>query len=204
MENRFKFPFHNYHLNRTEALNIPGLQEAHALLRSARVQELIEGGELTLALLRPQLGPDANLFMLDDAQAADAIEERVSGMGMLAKFSVLLDDQAVEEFYAGGPRDTMLEMAPYSFPHFKNKWEEYKGLMLSAPCTVLLLKSDEAIETWRSHLGNWNVDSIRDLSTIRGGMATNNYNDLVHGSDSVDSVKREIDILAKCIERQIN
>ena len=127
-------------------------------------------------------------MMLEDAQAADMVEQQIYGMGMMAKFSVLLNDQFIEDFYTGGPRETMLDMPPYRFPEFKNKWEEYKGLMLSAPCTVLLLISNNDVDTWRSHLGNWNVDNIREASTIRGGMATDNYNDLVHGSDSIDSV----------------
>lgn len=203
MERASRLPFHDYELNRAEASNKEALHEVHALMCSDRLSELIRGDQLTLALLRPQLGPDANLFTLDDAQAAITVEEQIMGMGMLAKFSVQLDDQAVEDFYSGDPRETMLDMSPYSFPHFENKWEEYKGLMLSAPCTVILLKSDNAIDTWRSHLGNWNVDATRDISTIRGLMATNNYNDLVHGSDSTESAKREIGIIADCIARQL-
>ena len=164
---------------------------------------LIESGKVTFAMIRPLVGPDANLQRLPDAIAADTIEGMITNLGVMAKFSFIFNEDTISELYDGGPRENMLQQTPIDPEAYSSRWPEFVTFMSSAPTTALILFSEDgdAIEKWRAHLGYWNVDANRNESTIRGLLAVNKYNNLVHGSDSPEAVRREIGIIKKLISR---
>lgn len=181
----------------------PDYTEVLTLLEDQRLQQLIDDGQLTYAMIRPQVGPEANQLHLDDVAAAEAIEENIEGLGVLAKFSFVFDDEGIEEFYEGPAKtDSMMPAPPLRDFSYANRWLEFKDLMCDGPATALLLYGDNAIEKWRAHLGHWNIEKYRDPSTIRGTLGIDNHNNLVHGSDSPESAKRELAIIRSVLERQ--
>lgn len=194
-----KLFFYNAELSRDKSLTQnEELRLAADFLNFVESQnELIESGNVTFAMIRPSVGPDANLLSLPDNKAADSIEEMITGLGVMAKFSFIFSKEAVEELYDGGPRENMENQIPIDPETYPTRWPEFVDFMTSAPTTALLLHSPDgdAIEKWRAHLGHWNVDVNRDESTIRGRLAVNKYNNLVHGSDSPEAVRREIGII---------
>lgn len=201
-----RYPYFNPELARSEVEeDSPVLGEVIELLEDPRLKEEVLAGNVTLAMIRPEVGPDANLQGLTDTDAADRIEEEITGLGMMAKFSFKFTPAIIEEFYGGGPQESMLKEAPINSTAYDSRWPEFIDFMSSGPVTALLLYSEngDAIEKWRSHLGHWNIDKVRDESTIRGKFGVNKYNNLVHGSDSPESVAKELDIIKRNLAMQI-
>ncbi len=159
------------------------------------LEEQIDAGCMTLAMIRPNVGPEANMYDLPDQDAADMIETFVEGLGVAAKFSVRFTLPAVEQFYDNA-RERMEHVLPLD-NHYGSRWPEYCDFMISGPVTVMLLHdpTGHAVEKWRDQLGHWNIDENRDSDTIRGRVGVNRYNNLVHGSDAPASVRQELDII---------
>lgn len=166
---------------------------------------LIDSGNITFAMIRPSVGPEANLLNLSDQEAADSIEEMITGLGVMAKFSFVFTKDAISELYDGDPRENMEKQTPIDPEMYTSRWPEFIDFMTTSPTTALILHSEDgnAIEKWRAHLGHWNVDLNRDESTIRGRLAVNKYNNLVHGSDSPEAVRREIGIVKNTLLSQM-
>ena len=198
----YKVPFYKHELSRDALQNNheQDYSEIIDLLQSKAIIELIENNKLTLGMIKPTVGPDANKLGYADSEASDEIETRIAGLGILAKFSFVFDPEGADSFYEE-PAKSMISVPPLTSATFPNRWEEYKALMLSGPATVLLLHGDDAIQQWRSHLGHWNIVENHDPNTIRGSLGVNNHNNLVHGSDSMESVAREISIITKQLQR---
>lgn len=78
--------------------------------------------------------------------------------------------------------------------HVEKPW--YPGLrdfITSAPLVALVLEGDRVVESVR--LMNGATDSIKAApGTIRGDWSASNQQNLVHGSDSVESAAREIGV----------
>lgn len=174
------------------------------LLQDEQLKNEILNGNITLAMIRPQVGPTANIEGLHDREAADKIEEMIENLGVVAKFSFTFSTKAAEEFYGGGPQESMSKETPLDTEKYSSRWPEFIDFMTSGPATVLILHSPngDAIPTWRAHLGHWNIDQVRDPSTIRGKFGVNKYNNLVHGSDAPEAVIRELGIIAQCLTEQ--
>ncbi|MDO4626762.1 MAG: nucleoside-diphosphate kinase [Pasteurellaceae bacterium] len=63
--------------------------------------------------------------------------------------------------------------------------------MISGPLVVLVLEKDNAIQDYRRLIGATNPENA-EQGTIRKEFALSQRENSVHGSDSVDSAKREI------------
>lgn len=176
--------------------------ELAELIAGEELQALIDDGYVSLGLIRPGVGPDTNRLGLDDIAAAEEIEKKIQGLGILAKFSFTFDKQSVNEFYDGPAKyDSMMPSKPLRNARFDNRWEEFEQMMTNGPTTALLLYGEDAVATWRAHLGHWNIEKYNDPHTIRGALGVDNYNNLVHGSDASENVSRELSIIARCIDR---
>ena len=66
------------------------------------------------------------------------------------------------------------------------------NFMSSGQCMVLVLEKDNAVEEWRNLIGNTNPENAAE-GTIRKEFATSLGENAVHGSDSRESAKREIE-----------
>lgn len=200
-----RLPFYSPNLERSAVEpSSPSVPELIDVLIDEQVQGLLSSGDLTVAIIRPNVGPDANLEGLSDIDAAEAIEAQIMELGVLAKFSMTFDEQGIDEFYEGPAKThSMMPAKPLRDQSFPNRWEEFKHTMTNGPVTILLLHSEkgDAIDIWRSHLGHWNIEKTRDPSTIRGRMGVDNLNNLVHGSDSPESATREVRIITDQLRR---
>ncbi len=202
-----KLPYYSAELDRSSnSFDPEAYKSITDILNDDLLDNEIQAGNITLAMIRPSVGPDANNLHLPDLDAAAKIEEMIRGLGVVTKFSFHFSKEAVEEFYQGGPQENMLKEAPIDGVAYMTRWPEFVDFMSSTPTTAILLHSPDgdAIEKWRAHLGHWNIDEVRDESTIRGKLGVNKYNNLVHGSDAPQSVHREIAIIVNCIQDSAN
>lgn len=178
--------------------------ELATLLDSAALQDEIATGNVTVAMIRPSLEA-STLHDWDDKQAADEIESAIANLGVITKFSVNFDEAAVYDFYGGQPMDAQLPLSPERYFVFANRWEEFVDLMQSGPTTALLLHSPDhdAIAKWREQVGHYDIVARRDPANLRGKFGLDNYNNLIHGSDSIEAVQRELAILKELVSKSV-
>lgn len=181
------------------------IMELINFLDSDELSQEIQKGDITLALIRSNLDKTTNQ-LAPDLEIAETIEENIAELGLLAKFSMKFDFRAFEEFYDGDPKKIMLELEPKRHNQFDNRWQEFGNtIMADGVTTVLLLHSPDgsAISKWRQQVGPRDIENNRDLSTLRGKFGLDNYSTIVHGSDSPEAVKREIEVIKNCLARSI-
>lgn len=70
-------------------------------------------------------------------------------------------------------------------------FDELVDFMSSGPLIVLVLKSEDAIAKWRKMIGDTDPDKA-DKKSLRGKYGVSKTKNAVHGSDSIESAKREI------------
>lgn len=187
--------------NVPQAASLHGYEQTIDLLDTEDLSQLAIDGQLTVAMIRPNLVDCVLDHNGTDAELESVIESRIMGLGFITKFAVDFDSQAVEEFYGGSPKEVQLTLPPERYLKYPSRWEEFVDLMLSGRTTVILLHNVNAISRWRTQVGHYDVINRRDPTTIRGIFAKDNYNNLIHGSDSPEAVVREIDILTRLIKR---
>ena len=84
----------------------------------------------------------------------------------------------------------------YAIHKDKPFFEELTLFMSSGKCMVLALKKDDAVANWRKTIGATNPDEAED-GTIRKQFGISIDKNSVHGSDSIDNAKIEIDFFFK-------
>ncbi len=73
----------------------------------------------------------------------------------------------------------------------KSFYEPLLGFITSAPVVVMLVEGPEAIAVMRKMMGTTNSKAASP-GTIRGDFGLSNRHNLIHGSDSPKSAKREV------------
>ena len=131
--------------------------------------------ERTLSIIKPD-ATERNITGLIVARLEGA------GLRVVAQKRVWWKKKQAEEFY---------EM------HKKRDFfDELVQFMISGPIVVQVLEGEDAIKRNRLVMGATNpVDA--DPGTIRKDFAVNLQRNSVHGSDSPESAKREIDLVFK-------
>jgi nucleoside-diphosphate kinase len=131
--------------------------------------------ERTLSIIKPD-ATERNITGLIVARLEGA------GLRVVGQKRVWWKKKQAEEFY---------EM------HKKRDFfDELVQFMISGPIVVQVLEGEDAIKRNRAVMGATNpVDA--DPGTIRKDFAVNLQRNSVHGSDSPESAKREIDLLFK-------
>ena len=99
------------------------------------------------------------------------------GLKIVAQKMICLTTKQAEEFYAEHKGK----------PFFEN----LVGFMTSAPVVVQVLQGENAVANYRKIMGATNP-AVAEEGTIRRTFALSIDKNTVHGSDSVDSAKREI------------
>ena len=79
----------------------------------------------------------------------------------------------------------------YSIHADKPFYDELTDFMSSGHSMVLALEKENAVNEWRKTIGATNPEEA-DLGTIRKDFATSLSENAVHGSDSDDNAKKEI------------
>lgn len=186
-------------------------------LSTPEINQWIEEGKLTLGLIRPQVGTEpgfqGNIQGFKDREVVDYVVKKFikpNRMEVFTSFSVVFDEKCISEFYPENIRNRLKNLEAH-YPEgaqrkgYLNRWEQFTDLMTSGPTTAMLIFSQDgqAVEHWRRLLGNWNVEENRTPNSIRGSLAMDNNNSIAHGSDSPESVARELGVLKSALKRFI-
>ena len=211
-------------LNQIVSAGLLGLLEPQTIpveiietLRGRDLAEMARKREITMAMVKPHV---------HEAVISEAIPAEIAGYAAIAGFilsqinrpleivfdaSVVMSKLELSEFYSGGPMQKQkstpaIDPNRYGGSH-TNRWDEFCALMTSGPVTYAVLYGEgvDAIALWRQQMGdNWNVEKVRDdyPASIRARLARNSHNNLLHGSDSPESVIREATWLADALNNR--
>lgn len=160
-------------------------------LRSLDLSRLIDDGHVTIALIRP--GAVNNRQNLSETEAISRIIASIQPpLTVLFQTRILFSPSSVEQFYEGISKEHMLSVPSLS-GKFPSRWEEFVDMMTQSPTTVLMLGSaGNAVSEWRTQMGDHWDPKQNPAGSIRYEFAENAYNNLTHGSDSKESVRREL------------
>ena len=126
--------------------------------------------ERTLSIIKPD-AVERNLI----GKILARFEE--NGFKVIALKMLHLNQLQVEGFYT-----------EHKGKEFFTRLVEY---MTSAPLVVAVLEKENAIKDYRTLIGNTNPETAEE-GTIRKEFALSQRENSVHGSDSIESAKREI------------
>ena len=127
--------------------------------------------ERTLSIIKP----DATKRNLTGS-INKIIEE--NGLRIIAQKRIKLDIEKARGFY--------------SVHQDKSFFNELIDYMISEPIVVQVLKGENAVNKYRDIMGATNPENAKD-GTIRKMFALNIQENSVHGSDSEENAKKEID-----------
>lgn len=184
-----------------------------AILESQDFKSLVSEGKITLAMIKPRLDDsiDPNAIgdvPLNDLSLAQFFLSRVRPpLEPTIHASLVMTNSMVDKFYDDGPKQKMQRLPaefPIRHPQAQNRWDEWVENMTGGPATFApLFSSDgQAVDHWRTQMGDdWNVDRLKQNhpNSLRA-MAKDTDRNLLHGSDSPESVRREINLLISFLE----
>lgn len=161
------------------------------------LKTLAEEGKITLGMIKPHIETGNNL-PLDQDDAAGVIAGEIGDEHIVFNQPFFMTREDIEAFY----------------PHVKESltrsgnieaWENMEEFMSSAPINLLLLyfPKGNAVNSWRNLMGPTMPERARSEApdSIRGRHATELPNNIVHGSDSPESVIKEMGIFADAFTR---
>jgi len=128
--------------------------------------------ERTLAIIKPDAVAAGNA-----ANIKTAIEN--SGFKIVAQKEITIDKETAEKFYA-----------THKDKPFFNDLISY---ITSGPSIVMILEKENAVSAWRNRMGATDPEKA-DVGTIRQLYGTDIQRNAVHGSDSIESAQKEIQI----------
>lgn len=195
---------------------VPFVEELTDILRSDEFGKLVAEGKITLAIVKPKLDTSidpeairgAPKLAFDDPSLTEFLLRQIkSPLELVFHASLIMNAGMVDAFYSDGPKQKM-ERLPPEFPeryqNAQNRWDEWAAYMTSGPVTFALLFSadGQAVDHWRTQMGkDWNVDRLKQTepNSLRAKAKDRDRN-LLHGSDSPQSVRREIGLLINFLE----
>jgi len=87
----------------------------------------------------------------------------------------------------------------YKVHEGKPFYESVTDFMSSGPCVVMILEGDDAIAAYRGLMGATNYEEAAE-GTIRHDFATDIEKNVVHGSDSPETARFEMDYFFSALE----
>ncbi|MDD2823527.1 MAG: nucleoside-diphosphate kinase [Candidatus Daviesbacteria bacterium] len=161
-------------------LELQKLHQVNIALKHPELIEMTKEGLITLAMIKPQANESKDLSP-NDQKAADLLMDEIGRDKIIFSLSLKLSPDNVMTFYQGNPHlDSILS-------HFEQG---------SATLLLLHYKQGDAVCQWRKDIGPTDPEkaSVESPDSIRGKHALSISNNLVHGSDSIESVIREIGV----------
>lgn len=187
----------------------PFPEETKQLIAHPEVDSLIDRRELTVAMIKPNLQESTVRDKIPPEITSDAdiavylLGFIKSPLERVVTVSTVMSNDDVAEFYAE-PRLNMETKPPVRVSHKvpqRTRWDEWQKLMTSGASTFSLLWAEtDAVTTWRIAMGtSWDVEKLRktEPESLRARFARDNYNNIFHGSDSPESVRRELEWLVE-------
>lgn len=177
--------------------DVERLVRIKTLLEHPDLENLIDEGRITLGIIKPHANEGRGLPQ-DDEEAADVLLGEIGQENIIFAFSATLNGSQVERFY----RDVIQKYSQITNDRGQTIWDTIYNFIQSGPLTFLLIYRDnDAINWWRNKMGSTRP-SEADPQSIRGRYALqeNLPNNLTHGSDSAEAVKKEVMELRGIIE----
>lgn len=134
--------------------------------------------ERTLSIIKPD-GVSRNLI----GSVVKRLEEE--GLSIMAMKMVRMTKEQAKGFYK------VHEGKPF--------YESVTDFMSSGPCVVMALEGEDVIKRYRKLMGATNYKEAEE-GTIRRDFATDIEKNVVHGSDSEDNAKSEINYFFNALE----
>ena len=179
-------------------LEIEKLHKINEFLTHPELQNLVDEGKVTLGIIKPQANEGRGLPQTDE-EAAQFLKQEIGEENIIFEFSTLLTDSEIDDFYS----DVKERFSQIPDGHGGNVWDDIKQYMGSGPVTFMLLYREEgnAISWWREKMGKTRANEA-DPRSIRGRHAIqeNLPNNLTHGSDSIESLKHELQAMTHVTE----
>lgn len=172
------------------------LERVYELLTHPSLQKLIDAGQITFGIIKPQANEGQDLPEDDDEAA-----------------QVILDEIGEKNYVFAMPFRFTRDQADQFYSHLGNKldkeiYNEIIDFTVSGGLTVMLIRREEgdAISWWRDKMGDtWPADAkLNSPNSIRARYSRSLPNNIVHGSDSIDSVKIELGIFSDGIKRLVD
>lgn len=173
------------------------LAKIEQVLQHPELKTLIDEGKITLGIIKPHANEGRNLPAEDD-EAAQVLLTEIGNENVVLTFSTQLTGDQVENFYG----DVKEKYSQINDTSGQTIWDTIYNFGQSGPLTFLLIyrEEDNAIEWWRNKMGKTRPNEA-DPQSIRGKYALQERlpNNLTHGSDSPEAVKKEIGVLRTVI-----
>ena len=174
------------------------LQQVISALRSVEFTGLISGHKVSLGIIKPRAFDGLNLPP-DDEKAAAFLMNQIGSENIIFTIPFHFSIEVAGQFYA----DVKEKYQCVKLPSGLSVWDSIEKFATCGPLTFILLLREEgrAVEWWRERMGKTRPQEADPLS-IRGKFALQDKlpNNLVHGSDSVQSVTREVGILSNVLQ----
>lgn len=177
------------------------------IVSSQEFQGLIDAGKITYAMIKPRLheGVEGSLEGKSDWEIESVLMREVQPpLEVILSFSFTMSQGMLDHFYEGKPKKTQLNALPidrkrYGMNHL-TRWDEFGALMTLGPSTAMILyePNGHAVPIWRDQMGDtWDVAKAKREfpNSVRARFAKDPHNNFVHGSDSPESVKRELNLV---------
>ncbi len=180
------------------------------LLKNPKLQELIEAGKITVALVKPQVHKGKSGS--SDSAIADKIirEEIKPPLRVLFALPTHMTPNDVKYFYAS--IYDMLSNKPDAETNGKTTaWARFEKYMTSGATTMVLLYSEQggAVDEWRKQLGPTMPDKDPEGETIRGKYGWDIRGNVGHGSNEdtpeqkVEAVKYESGWMSQKVDKML-
>jgi nucleoside diphosphate kinase len=174
-------------------------QHVLEVLSYPELNNLIDEGFVTIGIIKPQVEEGDNLPS-DADKAANIIKNEIGENHIMLDFVHTFTEEDVEKFYEG-VKNRLLNDGREEI------WEMIKSFSSLKPVNILLLfyPEGDAVARWRNVMGPTDPQKAREEfpDSIRGKHANTLPNNIVHGSDSMDSVKREMEIIKVSLEQRL-
>jgi len=180
-----------------EELEAIYLTRSIELLRHPELHALVDNGNVTLGMIKPSANEGKNLPENDD-EAAEEVLNQIDGVFFSIPIKMTPDE--AEEFY----KDTIAGLRSSGREDIVNLIVNFTS---SGPLTVFLKSdSENAVANWRKQMGPTLMEEFskpENSDTLRGRYAQVTENNIVHGSDSIESAHREINLLADMLQNRL-
>lgn len=180
-----------------EELEAIYLTKSIELLRHPELHALVDSGNVTLGMIKPSANEGKGLPENDDV-AAEEILKQIDGV--FFSIPIKMAPEEAGEFYKKtieGLRSAGREDIVDLIINFTS----------SGPLTVFLKSdSENAVLNWRKQMGPTREEEFmkpEHKHTLRGKYAQKTANNIVHGSDSIESAHREINLLADMLNSRL-
>lgn len=175
-------------LDQLEQVKLAKIKE---LLEHPELQNLIDENKITLGIIKPHANEGKNL-PTDDDEAAKVLLNEIGEENVVFTFSTQLTGNQVGSFY-GDVKQRYSQITTNT--QGQTVWDTIYNFGQSGPLTFLLIYKEEgnAIEWWRNKMGKTKLNEA-DPESIRGKYALQEKlpNNLTHGSDSTEAVRKEV------------